>query len=170
MSEDEKKRVVNNIIARVATGFAFINDKYLVQQRNAGGPDAAWLRCVYILFSFHFEILLKSAFILAQSFDDKNELDNKLKKIGHNIKIIGRKIGGANLKDFGIEKISLKNGEYIIKTYDKIIYVKDFNDIRYDFIEGKIRNITANEDLIIKDSLDGAYNILEKIKYKNLKK
>ncbi|KKS64918.1 MAG: hypothetical protein UV34_C0029G0021 [Parcubacteria group bacterium GW2011_GWB1_42_6] len=71
-----------------------------------------------------------------------------------------------NLDDIGIKDISFQNGEYKISTFDKMIYVKDFNDIRYDFIEGKIRNLTSNEDLIIEESLNGAYEILKKIKYK----
>jgi len=92
------------------------------------------------------------------------ELDFKLKKLGHNIKAICDEID--NLDDIGIKDISFQNGEYKISTFDKMIYVKDFNDIRYDFIEGKIRNLTSNEDLIIEESLNGAYEILKKIKYK----
>lgn len=169
MSDDDKKQIAFRIIARVETGFQFINDKYLVPQRNASGPDTGWLRNIYILFSFYFEILLKSAIVLSKSFVNANELDAKLKKLGHNIEAIGNELRNTILTDIGIESISLNNGEYTIKTTGKTIYVKDFNDIRYDFIGGKIRNVPTNEDSIISDSIESAYEIKKKIKCKYYK-
>lgn len=165
MDYEIKKQIAERIIARVSTGFAFIEHKYIVPQRNASGPDLAWVRNVYILFSFYFELLLKSELLLTQSFADIVELSSRLKKLGHNIKAICDEIG--NLDDIGIKDISFQNGEYKIATFDKMIYVKDFNDIRYDFIEGKVRSLTSNEDSIIEDSLKGADEILKKIKYKH---
>ncbi|MBU4347261.1 hypothetical protein KKF23_01730 [Patescibacteria group bacterium] len=165
MDNEIKKQIAFRMIARVSTGFAFIEDKYIFPQRNAGGPDLAWVRNVYILFSFYFELLLKSELVLTRSFADIVELSSKLKKLGHNIKAICDDID--NLDDIGIKDISFKNGEYKIATFDKIIYVKDFNDIRYDFIEGKVRSLTSKEDSVIEDSLIGANEILEKIKYKH---
>jgi len=120
---------------------------------------------MFIFYFFYFELLLKSAIVLTQSFANVDELSAKLKKLGRNIEAIGKEL--KNLQDIGINNISFKTGGYTIKTSDKLIYVKDFNDIRYDFIEGKIRNVPANEDSIIKDSLEGAYEILKKIKYKH---
>lgn len=166
MNRKDKEQIVYRIIVRVSEGFAFINDKYLAQQRNSEGPDLAWIRSIYILFSFYFEILLKSVLVLSGSYQDKNELDFKLKKLGHKIDVICDKLGDIELKNLGIKKISLNSGEYKIETSNYTIYVKDFNDIRYDFIEHKVRNITKDEDLIIRDSLVGAYEILEKIKSK----
>lgn len=154
------------MIARVSTGLAFIENKYLFQQRNAMGPDLAWLRNIYILLSFYFEILLKSALILVLPFADVTEIDIKLRRLGHRINVIGRELGDDNLKEIGIEDISLVNGEYIVTTFNKTIYIKDFNDVRYDFIEGRVRNISRNEDSIIQESVDGSYEILEKIKLK----
>lgn len=165
MDNETKKQIIDRMIARVSTGFAFIEDKYIVPQRNASGPDSAWIRNVYILFSFYFELLLKSAIVLTQSFSDIVELSSKLKKLGHNIKAICNEIN--NLDDFGIKDVSFENGEYKIATFDKMIYVKDFNDIRYDFIEGRLRNLTSKEDSIIEDSIMGAYEILKRIKYKH---
>lgn len=164
MDNEEKKQIAFRMIARVSTGFAFIEDKYIVPQRNASGPDSAWIRNVYILFSFYFELLLKSAIVLTKSFSDIVELNSKLKKLGHNIKIICDEID--NLDDIGIKDISFQNGEYKIATFDKMIYIKDFNDIRYDFVDGRVRSLTSKEDSIIEDSLNGAYEILKKIKYK----
>lgn len=165
MDNETKKQIAYRMIARVSTGFAFIEDKYIVPQRNASGPDSAWIWNVYILFSFYFELLLKSAIVLTQSFSDTIELNSKLKKLGHNIKAICNEID--NLDDFGIKDVSFENGEYKIATFDKMIYVKDFNDIRYDFIEGRLRNLTSKEDSIIEDSLMGAYEILKRIKYEH---
>jgi len=167
MDNESKKQIAFRMIARVSTGLAFIEDKYIVPQRKAISPDSAWIRNVYILFSFYFELLLKSAIVLTQSFSDIVELSAKLKKLGHNIKAICNEIN--NLDDFGIKDVSFENGEYKIATFDKIIYVKDFNDIRYDFIEGKVKTLTAKEDSIIEDSLMGAYEILKNIKYKYFK-
>lgn len=150
---------------RVFTGLHFIEEKYLIPQRNAGGPDSGWIRNVYILFSFYFELLLKSEIVLTQSFTDVVELSSKLKKLGHNIKAICNEIG--NLDDIGIKDVSYQNGEYKIATFDKVIYVKDFNDIRYDFVSGKVRQLPPNEDTIIEGSLNGAFEILKKIKYKH---
>jgi len=165
MNDEEKKQIAFRMIARVETGLSFIEDKYIRPQHNAGGPDLAWVRNVYILFSFYLELLLKSEVVLTQSFANIVELSTKLKKLGHNIKFICDNI--ENLDDIGIKDISFQNGEYKIATFDKMIYVKDFNDIRYDFIEGKVRNLTSGEDSIIEESLNGAYEILKKIKYKH---
>jgi hypothetical protein len=67
-------------------------------------------------------------------------------------------------RNFGIKNISLKNGEYKIQTFEGLIYVKDFIDIRYDFLRGKVRNLKRNEDKIIENNLKRSYIILEKIK------
>lgn len=165
MDSELKKQIAFRMIARVETGFMFIEDKYIYPQRNASSPDLAWVRSVYILFSFYLELLLKSKIVLIKTFTDIIELNTKLKKLGHNIKAICDNID--NLDDIGIKDVSYYKGEYKIATFDKIIYVKDFNDIRYDFIEGKVRQLASKEDSIIEESLNGAYEILKKIKYKH---
>lgn len=171
MTKEEKSKIVQCMLARIATGFQFIEDNYLTPQRSARNPDSGRLRNVYILFSFYFEILLKSALVLFQSFVSKNEINTKLTKLRHKIDAIGAELGDVSLKTIGIKSISLQKGEYLIKTTDdKKIYVKDFNDIRYDFIECKVRKVPANEDIIIKESLNAAFEILKKIKYKHFKK
>ncbi len=166
MNNEEKGKIIARIVARVQTGL-FVIDEYLRLQnsRNSNGPDTAWLRSLYIILSFHFEILLKSRLIAIGSFKDKEDLDNKLKKVGHNVKAIGAELGEGELRKINIETISLidVDGEYIIKTADKTIYIKDFNDIRYDFIEGKVRNIKRDENSRISESVEGVRNILKKI-------
>lgn len=168
MNDKEKNEIIFRMTTRVQTGLSFV-EHYLLSQRNAGGPDLAWLRSVYIVFSFHFEILLKSRLVALKSCRDKNDLENKLKKVGHNIEAICAELGNDEFKKISIKEISLENGEYIIKTADKIINVKDFNDIRYDFIEGKIRSVKRDENLKIKESIEGAYDILNKILIENKK-
>ena len=168
MNSEEKNKIIFRMIVRVKTGLSFV-EEYLARQPKDSGPDTAYLRSIYIVFSFHFEILLKSRLVAMQSFRDKNDLDNKLKKVGHNIKVICAELGDDELQKINIKKISLVNGEYIIKTTDKTINVKDFNDIRYDFIEGKIRSVKRDENLKITESVEGAYDILNKILIENKK-
>ena len=165
MDDEVKKKIAYRMTCRVSTGFDFINEKYIVPWHNAGVSDPAWPRNVYILFSYYFELLLKSEIVLSKSFTDKIELDSILKSLGHNIKKICDEIN--NLDDIGIKDVSYQNSEYIIATVDKTIYVKDFNDIRYDFIEGKVRQHGEKEDSMIEESLKAADEILKKIKYKH---
>lgn len=166
MNDTIKKEIAFRMIARSSTGFDFINDKYIIQQRNSAKPDLAWVRSVYILFSFYIELLLKSEVVLTQSFSSSAEIESKLKKLRHDIGLICKEI--QNITDIGIDKVSCKNSEYEISTtFGKTIYVKDFNDIRYDFIEGKMRKLSNDEDTIIKESLNAALEIMKKIKYKH---
>lgn len=167
MNKEERKQIAFRMITRVETGLMFIRDKFVYEPRrtNAGGPDAAWIRNAYILFSFYFELLLKTELVLTKSFADIIELDTKLRKLGHHIGDMCHAID--NLEDIGIKDFSFENGEYKISTFDKTIYIKDFVDIRYDFVEGKIRNLPMNENSIIEESLDGADEIVKKIKYKH---
>lgn len=164
MNNEEKGRIIARMIARVQTGL-FVIDEYsrLQSSRNSGGPDTAWLRSLYIILSFHFELLLKSRLVALGSFKDKDDLDYKLKKVGHNVMAMGAELGDSELRKINIEKISLIGGEYIIKTINKTIYIKDFNDIRYDFIEGKVRNIKRDENSRIAESVEGTRDILKKI-------
>jgi hypothetical protein len=160
--ENPKKEIASSIIARVEAGFMFIQAKYVVPQQKAGGPDAMWIRSIYILFSFYFELLLKTMVVLKMEFKTIDELDSKLRDLKHKIESIGKEI--CDLKEIGIKNISLKNGEYKIQTFEGLIYVKDFIDIRYDFLRGKVRNLKRNEDKIIENNLKRSYIILEKIK------
>ena len=169
LNEKEKKQLLINMISRVESGFLFIKSKYLIPQlkKDEISPDILWLRSIYILFSFYFEILLKSMLIPTQKIEDVASINQQFKKLGHNIQAIGNKLGKKTLTELEIKKISLKKDEYIITTSEKTIYVKDFTDIRYDFIKNKIKNITKNEDYIIQQSMEGAEQILNKIKAKH---
>jgi len=164
MTNEEVKKIAFRVIARVETGFSFIEDNYLIPQRKNSGPDTAWLRSVYILFSFHFELLLKSALILFCSFSSKKELERKLLKVGHNLNVIIKELGDEGAAYIGIKSVSVANGEYEVIALNGKILVKDFIDIRYDFIEGRVRDIYSDEDLIISQSINLSRDVLNKIK------
>jgi hypothetical protein len=103
--------------------------------------EQAHLRSLYILLSFHFELLLKAQFILRSNFETSKEVEEELQKVGHNVVKLGEAIGHDELKNIGILDISIKDKEYFISTNKGVIKIKDFVDIRYDFIpvKGKIK-------------------------------
>lgn len=142
MKEDEKKQIGQRLTTRVSTGLSFIEFNYL---NNHATPDAAWIRNIYILLSFYTELLLKAIFVAKKQFNDVNDLDIRLRKIGHNFVAAGKEIGESDLLAFGIKAIRFVNHEYFIETSDGGFYVKDFNDIRYDFLDGKMRTLHGNE-------------------------
>ena len=65
--------------------------------------------------------------------------------MGHNLENIGQQIGVAGLEQFGIKNIKCTDPDYLVETEGGSFRVEDFTDIRYDFIEGKVRNIPADE-------------------------
>ncbi|MEK7584971.1 MAG: hypothetical protein AAB455_00405 [Patescibacteria group bacterium] len=142
MIEDEKKKIAQRLSARVSTGIMFVEFEYLYRHDK---PDPAWIRNIYILLSFYTELLLKAIFVVKENFSNKLEIEEKLRKMGHNLKKIGQQIGTDNLHQFGIQEISLINPDYLVITSDGNFRVEDFTDIRYDFIEGKVRNIPSDE-------------------------
>ena len=142
MDEIEKKQIGQRLTARVSTGLSFIEFNYL---NNHATPDAAWIRNIYILLSFYTELLLKAIYVAKKQFTDIADLDNKLRKIGHDFVSAGREIGKSGLLEFDIKDIRLVNHEYLIETNDGEFYVSDFNDIRYDFLDGRIRTLNGDE-------------------------
>src|SRR3989344_7815835 len=113
MNEDEKKQIGQRLTTRVATGLSFIEFNYL---NNHTTPDAAWIRNIYILLSFYTELLLKAIFIAKEQFRDVDDIDVRLRKIGHNFVVAGQKIGKGGLREFGIKDIRFVNHEYLIET------------------------------------------------------
>lgn len=156
ISETNKKEIAQRLSARVSTGLMFVEFEYLDRHNT---PDPAWIRNIYILLSFYTELLLKSIFVIKGDYQDKEELNNKLQQMGHNLHKIGRNIGKENLKLFTIKDIQRLKPDYRIIAEDGEFCVKDFTDIRYDFIEGKIRNIPHDEHEMFKRQI----KILEKI-------
>lgn len=161
MSEDEKKQIGQRLTSRVSAGLSFIESNYL---DNHPVPDPAWIRNIYILLSFYTELLLKAIFVAKKQFSDVNDLDKQLRKIGHSFVDAGKEIGENELLEFGITAIRFVNHEYLIETNDGEFYVKDFNDIRYDFIEGKVRKLQGNEHEEFKKQIEIMLAINNKLK------
>lgn len=156
MDGSEKKKIGQRLTTRVSTGLSFIEFNYL---NHHSTPDVAWIRNIYILLSFYSELLLKAIFVIKKDFVDVADLEVKLKRIGHSLKRVGEQIGKNELKEFGIKDIKFANNEYLIETDDGTFAVKDFNDIRYDFLDDRIRTLQGDEHEMFKKQID----IMEKI-------
>ncbi len=156
-----KRRLGRGLTSRVSAGLSFIEFNYLSYHST---PDPAWIRNIYILLSFYTELLLKAIFVAKKQFIDVNDLDNKLRKIGHDFVVAAREIGNADMQEFGIKDIRFINHEYIVETEDGEFYVKDFNDIRYDFIERKVRTLNGDEHEKFKKQIEIMLKINGKLK------
>ena|SRR3989344_5797820 len=161
MNAEEKKKIGQGLTSRVSAGLSFIEFNYLDRHST---PDPAWIRNIYILLSFYTELLLKAIFVAKKNFASVNELDDKLRKIGHDFVTAGRQIGKSELLELGIKNISFINHEYLIETNDGDFYVKDFNDIRYDFIDGRVRKLNGDEHEKFKKQIEIMLKINGKIK------
>lgn len=98
---------------------------------------------------------------------DINKLDDELKNYSHSFLKISQKLGNDELRKIGIKSIALDkvHSNYFIKTTnDKRISIEDFNDIRYDFINGKLRVVAYGEYEKIKSYVDTLGKILTKVK------
>lgn len=156
MTEEEKKKIAQRLSTRVETGIMFIELDYLPRHDK---PDAAWIRNIYILLSYYTELLLKAIFIIKRDFTDVDELESKLRSMGHNLHFIGQKIGENNLLLFGIRKIQCLKPDYSIETNYGSFSVEDFIDIRYDFIDGRIRQLYGTEHEMFKKQIEIMHQI-----------
>lgn len=164
MTEEEKKEIAQRLSARVSTGMSFV-EEYLYQHER---PDLAWIRNIYLLLSFYTELLLKAIYVAKRTFASKEEIEQKLIRMGHNLENIGKEIGSADLQQFGIKSIKRSTPDYFVETKEGNFRVEDFIDIRYDFIEGKVRNIPSDEHEMFKTqirALDKANTILKALIY-----
>ena len=159
MNNDERKKIAQRLSTRVETGLHFIEFEYLARHST---PDLAWIRIIYILFSFYSELLLKAVFVMRGDFRNLSSLEEKLKRMAHDLKEISRQISKDSLLEFGIKDISFTNGEYLIETDSGNFSVKDFTDIRYDFLDKRIRTIYGNEHDLFKEQIE----IMQKINHK----
>ncbi len=161
MNMEEKKKIAQRLTARVSTGLMFIEFNYLNIHST---PDAAWIRNIYILLSFYTELLLKAIFVIKENFTNLKDLDKKLKKMGHNLETVGKQISKSVLLEFNIKNIKFVNHEYLIETDDGNFYVKDFNDIRYDFLDGRVRTLNGDEHEMFKKQIEIMLKINGKLK------
>jgi hypothetical protein len=161
MNENEKKEIARRLSARVSTGISFVELDYLPRHEK---PDAAWIRNIYILLSFYAELLLKAIFVIRGNFASVDELEDALKKMGHNLETIGQQIGTSELLIFGIKKIQRTNPDYLIETNEGNFSVEDFIDIRYDFIDGKVRTLNGTEHEMFKKQIEIMHKINKVLK------
>lgn len=147
MTPEEKKEIAFRILTRASTGLYFLQDFLYRHSAN----DAAYFRSLCILLSYNFELLLKAVFVLTGNFETIGELENKLKSLNHSPTNISLKLGEANLKLIGIERIDHRRTldfiGYIVEcTSGKKIVIEDFIDIRYDFTKETLRVLPGDND------------------------
>ncbi|MHB1330369.1 MAG: hypothetical protein ACYCY6_00095 [Minisyncoccota bacterium] len=161
MSDDDRRVIGQRLSTRVETGLHFVEFEYLNRHLN---PDLAWIRNIYILMSFYTELLLKGIFVMKGNFSNKTKLEKRLRDMSHNLEKIGHEIGKDVLKEFGIINIKKNNPDYLIETVDGNYKVEDFIDIRYDFLEGKIRTIYGNEHEMFRVQINSMRSSNQKLK------
>jgi len=147
------KQWATRAIYRAHSGFYFLKDS--LEKIYKGGTDPVYSRSLYILLSFHCELLL-TAYLLVLLKDEcpqktERDLMDMLKgKNNHDLKDLSEKIGKKNLKNLGIENVKLETKNdlkrYIINLADnKKIIIEDLITVRYDFKYDKLRDFNANE-------------------------
>lgn len=152
----ERKKILQRLITRVSTGLSFIEDNYLSKHH---GPDAAWIRNAFILLSFYSELLFKAIYVNEGQFSSLEELGRKLKAQGHNLERVGKDVGSSILDKYGVSSIERNGDEYHIKTKDGDFYVMDFIDIRYDFLDDRVRTLKGTEHVMFSRQIHILRNI-----------
>lgn len=168
MNQQEKYKYAYKFTSIASTGLTFVEDS-LVNTMNTT-TDMAFLRSFYMLLSYNFELILKSRIVMSENFPDKNVMNDELRKLGHDIKKIGNKLGDAGLNELGIKQID-ENAQYKITTTDNNeIFIENFTKIRYDFLEDVMRTVDSQEHERIKEYTKILTDvILRKAKEKNEK-
>lgn len=156
-----KNEILQSLSARISTGLTFIEFEYL---RRHSSPDSAYIRNIYILLSYYSELLIKAIYIATTETENINVLDEKLKKQAHDLKKIGKEIGAEKLMEYGIFKIDKIGEEYSIRTIGEVFYVKDFTDIRYDFIGNRVRTLEGDEHILFQHQIKIMHQILKRLK------
>jgi len=161
MTEKEKKKILQGLTTRISTGVDFLYFNYLIEHST---PDPAWIRNIYILFSFYTELLLKAIFVAVHEFKDIDSLDARLRAFGHNLETACRAIPSKQLRSFGLKSVRYEKKEYLVETEWGSFWVKDFTDIRYDFLDGRVRTLTGEEHKMFEEQREAILKILEKLK------
>lgn len=148
MNDQEKRKIAFRMTTRAFASMDFVDD-YLSSHLNA--TDSAYLRSLYILLSFAFELILKSRVVVTHDSDCQKCLERKLKNLGHDFIKICQVLGNKELNNVGIKNIESKTASYnnprepkeeysyysVDTVDDKKISIENFNDIRYNFMEGE---------------------------------
>jgi hypothetical protein len=164
MNDKEKYEIAFRLTVGASSGFHFLKD-YLCNNQKT---DIAYIRSIYMLFSYYVELLLKSRIVMLGSFSNKDDLKKKLINLSHNLIKIKKELGNDELLKIGIKEITKNDTKYIIKTINNTeIKVEDFIDIRYDYLFGKMRNISGEEHKEIMEYLEDLFKILKFVKKYN---
>lgn len=168
MNQQEKYKYAYKFTSIASTGLTFIEDSLANTMSTA--TDMAFLRSFYMLLSYNFELILKSRIVMLGNFSDKNAMNDELRKLGHDIKNIGDKLGDAGLNELSIKKID-EDAQYKITTTDnKEVFIENFTKIRYDFLDDVMRTVDSKEHERIKEYTRILTDvILRKAKEKNEK-
>lgn len=167
MKEEEKKKILQRLLMRVQTGLFFIKTDYLARHKKT---DVLWIRNIYILLSFYTELFLKMIYVFSNDFDSLADMDTKLRGLRHDLGKIGCELK-KGVDNFGINNISLKDNEYCIETEYGTFYVKDFIDIRYDFLDDSVRILNGDEHNMFNNQIEIMLKISKKLQplIRNLK-
>jgi len=161
-NKSEKEKLAERAIFRANSGLYFLDE--CLEHFHRGGTDAAFSRSLYILFSYNFELIIKSYLLLVSNKTKKEDLLKEIKS--HNLEKLSKKFPAGVLKNICIKNIQKNNvfgfDQYEIEMIngEKII-IQDFTDIRYDFEKDALRGVDHNEAITMKRWVD---NLLEATK------
>lgn len=165
MKNQEKHKYAYALTSVAFTGLSFIENSLSRIMNDA--TDLAYLRSFYILLSYNFELILKSRVVMLNSFSDKNAINDKLRRLGHDITKI-REALATNLEELDLKEITENGSQYkVITTDNKEIYIENFTKIRYDFLDNVMRNVDDQEHARIKEYAKILVSVLSKAKEKN---
>lgn len=156
MKNKEQYDIVFCMVVRASCGLDSVQD-YLDKNKT----DPGYIRNSYILISYYTELLLKSYIVLIKDYENEDDINNQLKTYGHNL----LKINDIDFSSIGINQILPMKYGYIIKTNYGDVHIKNFIDIRYDFVKNRKRTIIpSNEHEIISGEIDVLHKIKTNIK------
>lgn len=164
MNSKEKYKIAFRLSTGASCGLHFLEDYLSVNKVT----DIAYIRSISLLFSYNFELLLKSRFTMVDSFKNEQDLRIKLRKLSHNLIKIKNKLGKKELSKIGIREISQNDTKYIIDTTKNTrIEIEDFTDLRYDYLFGKSRNVNGYEYSNMVNYITELFIILKYVKKYN---
>lgn len=176
MNIDERREIAFRMMARANGSLSFVED-YLERHPES---DFAFLRSLYLLLSYSFELILKSRAVALLDVVSRKELDCSLKMLGHDVKKVALALGVMEMKGLGIEFVERKkegcldlecprrtHDYYRIKLDGDEIRLEDFDDVRYDFMCKRTRLINGDEHKKILENINSIYGIYQKVKMAN---
>ncbi|MDP2676401.1 MAG: hypothetical protein Q8O83_01825 [bacterium] len=142
-----KQILANRAIARAESCLNFL-DECLQLVHRGSGTDPAYSRSIYILFSYSFELILKSRLLLASKQVERDDLIKEIKS--HDLEKLSKKLSKTELNNISIKNIkkqkTLNFEEYKIEmTGGGDFIIQDLTDVRYDFAKDNLRNNNLDE-------------------------